>query len=357
MRGRWRAWSSVDWPKRPVRGRRQPPRLVHQRGLGAEPPSRWRSPRRCRRGWTSTTCPRWAGRRRTAGASRGCGRSRRPRSARPAGPARAPAAPSRTVRTPTTRPSSTIRSSSGASVHTGMPRSTATASSWPMSDAPFVSSACRRTLAAAVRSATRAEIGEGCGGCGCSCDSDRASLVITARPRLWASPGCSFGSHGPERSPVPRHRLDAAADVVAALQVGVVVAVAGAGDEAHAQPLQERGHLGPGGEEGVAPLERRARARRRRPPSRSGPWRPRRSRGRPRPASAGCSGSRRCRRTCTSTRRSAPASRGPARSAPASAAASAATMPPPPDPAITKSTVVSHVVMSRPLAPPCCSLR
>ena len=37
---------------------------------------------------------------------------------------------------------------------------------------------------------------------------------------------------------------------------------------------------------------------------------------------------------------------------PASTAVSAATMPPPPDPTITKSTVESHVVMSRPLRPP-----
>src|SRR6202453_3720870 len=37
---------------------------------------------------------------------------------------------------------------------------------------------------------------------------------------------------------------------------------------------------------------------------------------------------------------------------PTSSAASAATMPPPPDPTITKSTVESHVVMSRALRPP-----
>ena len=66
--------------------------------------------------------------------------------------------PSRTVRTPTTRPPSTIRSSRGASVHTGIPWSTAMASIWPTSDAPFVRSAFRRALATKVRSATRADM-------------------------------------------------------------------------------------------------------------------------------------------------------------------------------------------------------
>ena len=97
---------------------------------GRRAASRWRSPRRCRRGWTSTTCPRWAGRRRTAGASRGCGRSRRPRSARPAGPGSSTGAPSRTVRTPDHPAVLDDQVVERAPRSTpGCPRSTATASS------------------------------------------------------------------------------------------------------------------------------------------------------------------------------------------------------------------------------------
>jgi 3-oxosteroid 1-dehydrogenase len=62
------------------------------------------------------------------------------------------------VRTPVTRPSSTTRSSSGASVHTGMFRRRAICSNCAMSDAPFVSSAWPRARDAYVRTATRADV-------------------------------------------------------------------------------------------------------------------------------------------------------------------------------------------------------
>ena len=63
-----------------------------------------------------------------------------------------------------------------------------------------------------------------------------------------------------EHVSVKGDRFDAASEVVAALGVGVVVAVAPAVGEAHAATLEERDHVGPGRQEGMPTLEGRGRS-------------------------------------------------------------------------------------------------
>ena len=94
------------------------------------------------------------------------------------------------------------------------------------------------------------------------------------------------------------------------------------------------------------------RARHRRQPPRSGPWRRRRSPALPGAGITGLLGTQTIPPDIAVDRPMRPASRAPARSPLHRRRPSAATMPPPPDPTITRSTVESHLVMSRPLGPP-----
>ena len=92
--------------------------------------------------------PGSAGRRRTRRASRGCGRSRRPPAARPGGPGRdRRARRGRCARRRRGRPRRSGRRAAPRS-RPGSRGRARSASIWPISDAPFVSSACRRALAA-----------------------------------------------------------------------------------------------------------------------------------------------------------------------------------------------------------------
>ena len=108
---------------------------------------------------------------------------------------------------------------------------------WPISDAPFVSSAWPPSLGAV--GADHDAGGDG--------EAAHAAVVVRQRPRLVRHhrQADALGQAGlqpvepvAEHLAVARHRLDASADVVAALGVRVVVAVAGAADEAHSAALR-----------------------------------------------------------------------------------------------------------------------
>ena len=67
-------------------------------------------------------------------------------------------APSRTACTPTTRPSSTARSSTALSSQMGTPWSSRIFVSWPANDFPLVNRSCPRSRDTYVRSTTRAVV-------------------------------------------------------------------------------------------------------------------------------------------------------------------------------------------------------
>ncbi len=180
--------------------------------------------------------------------------------------------------------------------------------------------------------------------------TERSSLVLTHEPVVLGHGRLDLVAPVAERGGVERDALDRTAGCVAALVVRVVVAPAGAPHQPNALAQQEVDHLDARGEEHLAAGGRRRRtdvADRRR---RSRPGRPRASRGCPPPASAGCSAATPCRRTFRSIRRREPASRRPAVRSPRRCAASAATIPPPPLPAISRSTDLSQFIMSGPVS-------
>ena len=111
-----------------------------------------------------------------------------------AGPDRARARRRGSARTPTTRPSSTIRSSSGASVQIGMPRPRAISSIWPISEAPLVSSAWPPGLGGVGAERRRGRRWRTRRRCGCSAtatgprsSSPRGRGSAPARAAAWSS--------------------------------------------------------------------------------------------------------------------------------------------------------------------------
>ncbi len=258
MRGRWRAWSRVDWPNRPVRGRGEPPGLVQQVGLRPEA-------------------------HRLGEHLAGVARVRD----RPAGPVRLVAAVALAHL-------GVVGEAAGGEEHAlaGADRHrSAVADGAHADDAAVLDQELfeRRLgpdgdppverdlehLPDEGRAVRAQRLAAELGGVGPQHDPTgdhegaEAPVVVGQRTRLVGHHGETeaLGQSGLQpRHPfaqdagVPRHRLDPPSGVHAALRVGVVVAVAAAVDEANPELLKEGDHLGARREEGVAPFERRARA-------------------------------------------------------------------------------------------------